>query len=213
MVIDKSGMGLAIAEALEQEFWGEVEGITFTLPAVHAKKRMQEMKTRLPDTDVIRDSFRSVKKFTTATGQSRFDAEHDDKYGHADHSWAFAMAENASSLPTHGLFDLWKEQAEALAAGERPREPRTAEEEAKRQADAQMELGRRSSPHARRAFGEDLGSPTFRARVTLPAKAPLTQAYPNCGNKNLTRYGFIDMSSDRDESCNSCGWSRRTERK
>jgi phage FluMu gp28-like protein len=47
MVIDKSGMGLAIYEGLEREFWGEVEGITFTLAtkeslAVHAKKRMQE---------------------------------------------------------------------------------------------------------------------------------------------------------------------------
>jgi phage FluMu gp28-like protein len=31
MVIDKSGMGLAICEGLEREFWGDVEGITFTL--------------------------------------------------------------------------------------------------------------------------------------------------------------------------------------
>jgi hypothetical protein len=51
MVIDKSGMGLAIYEGLEREFWGEVEGITVTLAtkkslAVHGKKRMQEVKCR-----------------------------------------------------------------------------------------------------------------------------------------------------------------------
>ena len=54
MVIDKSGTGLAVAETLEQEFWGKVEGITFTLSvkenlAVHAKKRMQESRTRIPE--------------------------------------------------------------------------------------------------------------------------------------------------------------------
>jgi hypothetical protein len=58
-----------------------VEGITFTLAnkealAVHAKRRMEQMKTRIPDTDAIRNSFRSVKKTVTATGQARFDAEH-----------------------------------------------------------------------------------------------------------------------------------------
>jgi hypothetical protein len=31
-----------------------------------------------------RNSFRSVKKTVTATGQARFDAEHDEKFGHAD---------------------------------------------------------------------------------------------------------------------------------
>src|ERR1700694_1513627 len=91
---------------------------------------------------MIRNSFCLVKKTNTATGQARFDAEHDEKYGHADHWWAFCMAENASSLPTHGLLDLMKERAEAIknaSPAGLSREPGPPEQEFKRQADAQME--------------------------------------------------------------------------
>ena len=105
MCIDKTGMGLSIFESLEEKFRGQVEGIIFTLTnkeimAVHAKRRMEARKTRIPDTDMIRNSFRSVKKTVTATGQARFDAEHDAKYGHADHWWAYCLAEHAAGVPT-----------------------------------------------------------------------------------------------------------------
>jgi phage FluMu gp28-like protein len=105
MCVDQSGMGLSIYETLEEKFRGQVEGITFTLAnkelmAVHAKRRMEARKTRIPDTDMIRNSFRSVKKTVTVTGQARFDAEHDIKYGHADHWWAYCLAEHAAGAPT-----------------------------------------------------------------------------------------------------------------
>jgi phage FluMu gp28-like protein len=105
MCVDQSGMGLAIYESLAEKFSGQVEGITFTLAskeimAVHAKRRMEARKARIPDTDMIRNSFRSVKKTVTATGQARFDAEHDVKYGHADHWWAYCLAEHAAGAPT-----------------------------------------------------------------------------------------------------------------
>jgi phage FluMu gp28-like protein len=101
MAIDTGSMGLAIYETLKEEFYGKIEGVQFTLPvkeamAVAAKRRMEEKKVRIPDTDIIRNSFRSVKKTVTATGQARFDAEHDKNYGHADHWWAFALAESAA---------------------------------------------------------------------------------------------------------------------
>jgi phage FluMu gp28-like protein len=48
-----------------------------------------------------RNSFRSVKKTVTATGQARFDAEHDEKFGHADHWWAFCVAESAHVSQTY----------------------------------------------------------------------------------------------------------------
>lgn len=104
MNIDKSGMGLAIFEQLEREFPGKIEGVQFTQQtkeamAVLAKRRMEETKVRLPDSDMIRASFRSVKKTTNAIGQARFDAEHDAKYGHADHWWAFCLAETAAEQP------------------------------------------------------------------------------------------------------------------
>lgn len=101
--IDKSGMGLAIAEELEREFPGKVQGIQFTQPvkqalAVRARRRMEERKVRIPDDEKIRASFRSLKRTQNAVGQIRFDTEHDASSGHADHWWAFAMAEMSCEL-------------------------------------------------------------------------------------------------------------------
>jgi phage FluMu gp28-like protein len=108
MQIDKSGMGLTIYETLSREFPGKVEGVVFSQAtketlAVQAKRRMEEARVRIPDDDAIRHAFRAVKKSTNALGQSRFDAEHDARYGHADHWWAFCMAEAAGDTPTYHL--------------------------------------------------------------------------------------------------------------
>jgi len=104
LVIDKGGMGLVIFEALEREFPGQVEGVQFSQPkkeamAVMAKRRMEEQRVRLPDSNAIRQSFRSVKKSVNALGLTRFDAEHDARFGHADHWWAFCLAEAAAAQP------------------------------------------------------------------------------------------------------------------
>ncbi len=104
LVIDKGGMGLVIFEALEREFPGQVEGVQFTQPkkeamAVMAKRRLEEQKVRLPDSNAVRQSFRSVKKSVNALGLTRFDAEHDARFGHADHWWAFCLAEAAAAQP------------------------------------------------------------------------------------------------------------------
>ena len=101
MAIDRSGMGITIFEQLDREFPGKAEGVLFSRAAkealaVRGKRRMEEKKVRLPDTDIIRKSFRSVKKMVTDTGQARFDAEHDARHGHADHWWAFCLAESAA---------------------------------------------------------------------------------------------------------------------
>ncbi len=108
MTIDRSGMGLVIAEQLDQEFPGKVEGIQFTQPtkealAVYARRRMEEMKVRIPDEDNIRAAFHSVKKTQNLVGQSRFDTEHDAQFGHADHWWAFCLAEAAAQQPVYHL--------------------------------------------------------------------------------------------------------------
>lgn len=104
LVIDKGGMGLVIFEELEREFPGQVEGVQFTQAkkeamAVMARRRMEEQKVRLPDSNAIRQSFRSVKKSVNALGLTRFDAEHDARFGHADHWWAFCLAEAAAAQP------------------------------------------------------------------------------------------------------------------
>ena len=113
LVIDKGGMGLVIFEALEREFPGQVEGIQFSQQkketmAVTAKRRMEELKVRLPDSNAIRQSFRSVKKSVNALGLTRFDAEHDARFGHADHWWAFCLAEAAADRPTYHLAEVGK---------------------------------------------------------------------------------------------------------
>jgi len=108
MEIDKGGMGLAIYEALARDFPGQVEGIQFTAAkketmAVLAKRRMEEGKVRLPDREQIRQSFRAVRKSVNCLGQARFDAEHDIRFGHADHWWAFCLAEAAAEQPVYHL--------------------------------------------------------------------------------------------------------------
>jgi len=122
MNIDQSGMGLAIFEQLAREFPGKVEGVGFTQPtkeamAVLAKRRMEETKVRIPDSDQVRASFRSVKKTMNALGQARFDSEHDSKYGHADHWWAFCLAETAAERPTSSFAQGARLVGQPIAAG------------------------------------------------------------------------------------------------
>lgn len=74
--------------------------------AVFARRRMEEMKVRVPDSEAIRASFRAVKKTQNAIGQTRFDTEHDAKLGHADHWWAFCLAETAAQQTTYHLADI-----------------------------------------------------------------------------------------------------------
>ena len=113
LVIDKSSMGLSIFEQLYREFGGMVEGVQFTQAtkealAVGLKGRMEEKKMRIPDTTMIRNSFRSVKKTTTLAGQARFDATHDQQFGHADHFWAACLAESGASVPVAHLSEIWE---------------------------------------------------------------------------------------------------------
>ena len=101
MAIDPSGMGLAIYEELAREFPGRVEGVQFTQAtkeamAVRVKDRMERGLLRVPDSEAMRQSFMALKRVVTATGLTRFDAEHDAHYGHADHFWACALAEAAA---------------------------------------------------------------------------------------------------------------------
>lgn len=111
MNIDRSGMGLSICETLAEEWPGRVEGVQFTQQskeamAVLVKRRMEEARVRIPDDGKVRASFRSVKKSVNSLGQARFDAEHDAKSGHADHWWAFCLAEAAAEQPTYHLAEI-----------------------------------------------------------------------------------------------------------
>jgi len=111
LTIDKTGMGVVMFETLEREFPGRVEGVQFSSQtkeamAVLAKRRMEEMKVRLPDSNPVRQALRAVKRTVNAVGQVRFDAEHDARAGHADHWWAFCLAETAAQQPVYHFKDV-----------------------------------------------------------------------------------------------------------
>lgn len=207
LCIDKSGMGLPIFETMERAFYGKVEGITFTQQtketmATHTKRRPEERKCRLPETvivdgkpddQIVWQNFRSVRKTSTALGQVRFDAAHDEKFGHADFFWAFALAESAvGQQPVYGLLEWYRQEAERLRA-------ETSSPHFTR-AEIVRELGR-----AQIRYAQDIGCfgaekwrvPLQPAVVRPPVVAPA--ACPKCRNKGLSRYSGLVR-------CNPCGW-------
>ena len=104
--IDQSGLGMQLAEQAVEQF-GEykVEGIDFTSAnkealATGLKKNFEDLQSRIPISQAIRNSLHSVKKYETTTGHFRFDADRTEETGHADHFWAKALATQAASQPT-----------------------------------------------------------------------------------------------------------------
>jgi len=103
--IDQTGLGMQMAEEAVEKF-GEhkVEGIDFTVASKEAmatglKKNFEDLQSRIPISNAIRNSLHSVKKYETATGHFRFDADKTEETGHADHFWAKALAAQAASRP------------------------------------------------------------------------------------------------------------------
>jgi len=103
--IDRTGLGENIAEdAIDMYGESKVEGIDFTpankeAMATGLKKNFEDLQSRIPMSQAIRNSFHSVKKYETSTGHFRFDADKTEETGHADHFWAKALATQAASQP------------------------------------------------------------------------------------------------------------------
>jgi phage FluMu gp28-like protein len=103
--IDQSGLGMQLAEQAIEHF-GEykVEGVDFTSAnkealATGLKKNFEDLQSRIPISQAIRNSLHSVKKYETTTGHFRFDADRTEETGHADHFWAKALATQAETHP------------------------------------------------------------------------------------------------------------------
>ena len=103
--IDQSGLGMQLAEQAIEHF-GEykVEGVDFTSAnkealATGLKKNFEDLQSRIPMSQAIRNSLHSVKKYETSTGHFRFDADRTEETGHADHFWAKALATQAQGKP------------------------------------------------------------------------------------------------------------------
>jgi len=102
--IDKTGMGEQLAERAAERWPSKVEGIDFTVAnkealATGIRKAFEDRRDRIPADQQIRQSLHAVKKIETATGHFRFDADRTEQIGHADHSWAKALAVEARSKP------------------------------------------------------------------------------------------------------------------
>lgn len=99
--IDRTGMGIPLVEQA-QEKYGEymVEGVNFTSAtkeelAVDGKNALEDRRSRIPPDQTIRDSFHSIRKMVVG-GNNRYDADATDATGHADHWWAYCLAEMAA---------------------------------------------------------------------------------------------------------------------
>jgi phage FluMu gp28-like protein len=102
--LDASGLGAMLAEELEAKWGARVEPVVFTAGvkealAVQVKRLLEERRLKIPYDPAIRAALGSVKRYVTAAGNVRFDAERTDASGHADHFWALALALQAAEEP------------------------------------------------------------------------------------------------------------------
>ncbi len=102
--IDQTGIGAQLAEEAMTLFGSRAEGVTFSNAskealAVGIKNSFQNGRDAIPADSTIRLSLHTVKKIATAAGNFRFDADRDEKIGHADHFWAKALSVEARSTP------------------------------------------------------------------------------------------------------------------
>lgn len=102
--IDATGIGDMLVESLQKEF-GEhrVEKIKFTSTvkehlASITLGRFEDKLIRVPDDPQIRESFHSIRKTVTISGNVRYDAAQTDE-GHADEFWACACCNEAAWQP------------------------------------------------------------------------------------------------------------------
>jgi len=99
--IDASGMGRQLAEEAQADFGQfKVEPVIFTNTVkeemgMYLKNRMQDRRTIVPASEVIRNDFHAIERSVTASGAIRLDADRTEA-GHSDHFWAKALSENAS---------------------------------------------------------------------------------------------------------------------
>ncbi|MGI0014235.1 MAG: hypothetical protein ACREBU_12460, partial [Nitrososphaera sp.] len=102
--LDASGLGAMLAEELAAKWGARVEPVVFTAAikealAVRVKRLLEERRLKIPYDPAIRAALGSVKRYVTAAGNVRFDAERTDLSGHADHFWALALALHAAEEP------------------------------------------------------------------------------------------------------------------
>lgn len=100
-LVDQMGLGMQLAEKLENTFPTIVEGIDFTNQskedmAVEVKIRFQGGRSPIPLDRDLAYQIHSIKRMVTASKRLVFDTAKNEKH-HADKFWAFALAHAATS--------------------------------------------------------------------------------------------------------------------
>lgn len=94
--IDANGIGAQLAEEA-QEFFGvyRVDAVTPTAAikdalATRLHQELEDGTLHIPRHERQKEGLHAVRKTVSATNQARYDAQHDEQNGHADHFWALA---------------------------------------------------------------------------------------------------------------------------
>ena len=94
--IDETGIGMQLAEETQQRFGSyRIEPVNFTRAvkeemAYPLRSAAEDKLIRIPRDRAIREDFHSLRKFTTAAGNTRLDTE-SGATTHADYFWAAAL--------------------------------------------------------------------------------------------------------------------------
>ena len=109
LCIDRSGLGMQLAERMEQKFRTRVEGVAFTAAAkedlaTRARRCVEEKTITLADDEATLAQWNSVRRTLTAQGKARYDGGTDTS--HADRFWAHALMLLAADASPRGVRDV-----------------------------------------------------------------------------------------------------------
>lgn len=100
--IDANGIGAQLAEEAQEHFGVyRVEAVvpTSAINDALATRLLQEFEDgtlQIPRNDRQKEGLHALRKTVSATNRARYDAQHDEEVGHADHFWALAHAVSAA---------------------------------------------------------------------------------------------------------------------
>ncbi len=118
LCIDSTGLGMQLAENLENRFRRRVEGITFTNPVIEEMANglylaMQRLELRLPLIRDLQVHIHSIRKLTTAAKHSRFDVDSSEKRRHhGDRFFSLCLALQAVGARAKDFYSQIKEKKE-----------------------------------------------------------------------------------------------------
>ena len=107
--IDASGLGMNLAEDAQAQFGQyKVEAISFSGAvkeelATDLRIRFEDRSLLIPADEDLRNDLHSIRRVTTAAGNTRYDVSQTETDGHADRFWALALCCHAAKDSTTGI--------------------------------------------------------------------------------------------------------------